>query len=364
MYFKTFLSFCFLTQTLIIPASTEEISVMEENIPWTGLMRIKALESIDKMLSLAFDLKTRSYKLHYPLRENTFINAANELIEFSNTFGFFSPNRPLLGRVTEEIEDIELTRKLLAAVHTQLSSPIERNIATGEILSKILAYRDLKEGMKFSLSVINARGSSRLVEYIIDHVFDLWHGMPAYGLMPTEAGEAAPILLFRGTDLSMGTTRSWASVISDLNTSGPGLQVFRNAQVELHEWLERAAFYGVKARAMGYSLGGVLTAYTTIFEANLMNRKPRQTSMSFNPPGVSHAIWELWNDMTDKVRAPLSVFVVRGDLVSKIGLLFGDVVEFSIDEHLKPISAHVLFVTGQPTYRFYPVNVDEENESR
>jgi hypothetical protein len=115
---------------------------------------------------------------------------------------------------------------------------------------------------------------------------------------------------------------------------------------------------------MGYSLGGVLTAYTTIFEANLMNRKPRQTSMSFNPPGVSHAIWELWNDMTDKVRAPLSVFVVRGDLVSKIGLLFGDVVEFSIDEHLKPISAHVLFVTGQPTYRFYPVNVDEENESR
>ena len=37
-------------------------------------MRIKALESLDKMLALAFDQRHRSYKLLYPLREENFNN--------------------------------------------------------------------------------------------------------------------------------------------------------------------------------------------------------------------------------------------------------------------------------------------------
>ena len=75
--------------------------------------------------------------------------------------------------------------------------------------------------------------------------------MPAFGLVPIEKGKVPPILLFRGTDLSLGSTRSWASVISDLNTSGPGLFTFRNAQIKIHDWLTKVASYGIKARAIG-----------------------------------------------------------------------------------------------------------------
>lgn len=369
MIFKKSVFFLLIIYSFQLAANTEGNKhpaqvIMEPNLPWTGLMRIKALESLDKMLALAFDQKYRSYKLHYPLNEEHIKNPVLELISFARAFGFFSPDRVLVGSVTEEMEDIQLTCDLLKAVHLQIPSSIDKTIVTGEILSKILAYRELKKEMEIPISVINKKGSSKLITYVIDRIFDLWHGMPAFGMIPKDKGTAPPILLFRGTDLSLGTTRSWASVISDLNTSGPGLSTFRNAQIEIHEWLTKAASYGMKTRVMGYSLGGVLTAYTAVYEYDLLNHDKDHPSLSFNPPGVSKAIWELWDEMPRDTQVPLQVYVVRGDLVSKIGLLFGDVVEFSLDNHLKPISAHVTLISGQPSYHLFKVNVAEENLSR
>ncbi len=362
MRLKKFLPLVFLIHSLRLSEVTAEIA--EANVPWTGLMRVKALESLDKMLSLAFDQKYRSYKLLYPLHEESFKNQSAHAIDFANTFGYFSPHRPLVGSVTESEEDIQVTCKLLNDIHEQFLSAIERRIVTGEVLTKILAFRDLKLGMEIPIPISDKKDKPSLMVYVIDHIFDLWLGMPAFGLVPKEQGKAPPILLFRGTDLSLGTTRSWASVISDLNTSGPGHSAFLKAQASIHQWLEKVAGYGIKARVMGYSLGGVLTAYTVLYEHELINKDKKYPSLSFNPPGVSKSVLEQWYDLPEGKKASLAVFVVRGDLVSKIGLLFGDVCEFSLDNGLKPIAAHVVLISGQPYYRYYKVNVEKENLSR
>jgi hypothetical protein len=362
MRLKKFLPFLFLIQSLQLHGALVENA--EVNVPWTGLMRVRALESLDKMLSIAFDQKYRSYKLLYPLYEENFKNNVVEAIDFERSFGYFSPNRPLVGHVTGEKEDIALTCQLLKDIHQQITAPVERRITSAEVLTKILAYRNLKEGMEVPIPIIDKSDKPKLMTYTVDSIFDLWHGMPAFGLVPKDRGKAAPILLYRGTDLSFGTERGWASVISDLNTSGPGLTAFLNAQQSIHEWLKKVAEYGVKARVMGYSLGGVLTAYTTLYEHDLINQDKKHPSLSFNPPGVSKAVLDQWQNLPENKKIPLSVFVVRGDLVSKIGLLFGDVVEFSVENGLKPIAAHVILVSGQPFYRYYKVNVEKENLSR
>lgn len=336
-----------------------EVSV---NIPWTGIVRTTALESLDKILALAFDYNSRSYKLMNPNKEESVLNSVQEIIEFAKNFSYFSSTRPLVGQVTSEQEDIDLTQKILLEIHSADLPSRDRMIATAEILTKVLAYRDLKMGSEIAIPSVDKRGNSLLMTYKIDTIIDLWYGMPAFGLLPKDQGKSAPILLFRGTDLSLGTARSWASVISDLNTSGPGLSTFEKAQDLIHTWLVKAAKSGQKTRVMGYSLGGVLSFYTLVYETDFINTNSHFPSVVFNSPGVSKSVLDKWLALA-KASNFIS-FVNRGDLVSKIGLLYGDVFELSTEQPLMPISAHVILMSGQSGYRLSRINVEQENLSR
>lgn len=336
----------------------------DENIPWVGMVRVKGLLSLDKLLALAFDPMTRSYLLLPAQEESHYQNQIQEYLTFSKQFGYFSIQRPLIGYVTKEKEDIHLTNQILLLIHKKLSSPRERFIATAEILTKVLAYRDLKKGQEVFIPCINSKGEPVIVIYAVDTIFDLWHGMPAFGLVPKDNRTQVPILLFRGTDLSLGTKRGWASVISDLNTEGPGLSTFLTAQPTIHEWLQKVASIGSKAKVMGFSLGGVFAGYTVIFERDLINKNPQECSMAFNPPGIPKKALNIWESLPKDKKPPFSVFVTRGDLVSKIGLLFGEVEEFSLDKLLKPIAAHVTLMTAQRRYHLKQIDVVQENHSR
>jgi len=349
---------------IIAPFQATAKSYADENIPWVGMMRVKALLSLDKLLALAFDPQTRSYLLLPNQQGIDYQNPIEEYLTFSKKFGFFSIQRPLIGCVSRDQEDINFTNQVLLLINKKISSPRERLIATAEILTKVVAYRDLKKGQEIFIPTMNAKGEPVIVIYAVDTLFDLWHGMPAFGLVPKDNTMQSPILLFRGTDLSLGTKRGWASVISDLNTEGPGLATFLNAQSVIHEWLHKVASIGPKARVMGFSLGGVLAAYTVIFERDLINKHPQECSFAFNPPGVAKKVLKIWEALPIDKRCPFAVFVTRGDLVSKIGLLFGDVTEFSLDKFSKPITAHVTLMTAQRRYHLKKIDVVQENQSR
>jgi hypothetical protein len=323
---------------------------------WQKSMRSKALESIDKILSWTFDQSQYPYCLKSPLQEEIFHNEDQKIISFDKEFGYFSQGHPLVGKVTSAHEDIEITLNMLETIHERVTQTHQRNLMTAEVLTKVLAYRDLKKGQVVAFST----GAS-FIRFEVDILFDLGDGMPAFGLIPKERKNAAPVLLFRGTDISLLSQRGLASLISDFDPKGPGLTAFKRAQPAIHRWLEKVAREGHRARVMGFSLGGALAAYTVLFEHELINPSVEEASFAFNPPGVTKKIFNLWKKLSAEQRPPLNLFVAKGDLISKIGRLFGDLYELSTSALFYPIAAHVTLMTAQPCFYQNGIDLSMEN---
>ncbi len=205
--------------------------------------------------------------------------------------------------------------------------------ATNEILTKVLAYRDLKEKMEIPIPSENGL----LITYTVDTLFDLWHGMPAFGLIPKNNPEAPPLLIYRGTEFSF---RGWGSILSDLDFKGPGFSAFRKAQPKIHAWLEKT---GKKTQVLGFSLGGALAAYTLLFEKDLLS-----SAIAFNMPGLSLKNYELWRTLKDS--PPFISYVTQGDFVAKIGHTIGDLRICSTGTPMKPLTAHTTLISFEPTF--------------
>lgn len=217
-------------------------------------------------------------------------------------------------------------------------------IAIAEILTKVLAYRDLKKGQTISIP-IETDGKLALQLFTVDHVFNLWHGMPAFGLIPKSPGVAS-ILLFRGTDFTFMSTRGWASVLSDLDRSGPGLHAFRHAQADISSWLKKTAALAKKARAMGFSLGGALATYTFLYENELLSDC---SSIAVCGPGLTDELIKDWHALPNARQKSFESYVNLGDIVPKAGKQFGTVYCLSVPGVPKPpVSAHTMLVCSEP----------------
>ena len=340
------------SSAITIGTSTKDL---DKDSLWKAKLRARALIKLDKMLNWAIPPKERAYALHLQKEGFHYINETPPLIEFSKSFGYFSKKHPIISTVTPYKEDIEFTSRLFKRVFLDCKNEDFLEMATGEIICKVLAYRQLEEGMVIAIPAVYEDGSKELVDYRVEKVFALWSGMPAFGLKPIKR-RASPILLFRGTDLSLESKQGWASVLSDLDIQGPGLTVFQKSKRDLEDWLVSQKEGGVKAKVMGFSLGGVLALYTLVYESDLINS---YGSMVFNPPGVSASVYKQWKEVSP--RPQLKVYVTHGDFIPKIGKLAGDAYELSLDFSLKPMDAHVRLMCCQP--HIYQFTIDEEKEN-
>jgi len=264
--------------------------------------------------------------------------------KFAKIYSFFSKKKALIGKVSKCSEDIEITCDILNLIDRNMQYPLLRTIATGEVLCKVLAYRDLKPGQKILIPYLDGNNQPASATYRITKIFDLWQGMPAFGL---ESPGLDSIILFRGTDMSLKTKQSFFSCLSDLDPGGPGLNTFFNARLGLHKWM-----LGGKTRVMGFSLGGILAAYTAIFEHNLISIDKRNPSFSFNAPGASQKIFNKWEDLKNK--PPLLVFTTKNDFISKIGKTIAlETYELST-KGITPLNAHVELITASPIFYLNP----------
>ncbi|MBS0628049.1 MAG: hypothetical protein JSS09_07555, partial [Verrucomicrobia bacterium] len=200
-------------------------------------LRKKTLEQLDEWINRVTPLPVRTFPLIPSDVTQVYQDPILELQTFSENYGFFSCKKPLVGVVTEEPSDIQIVEKALACLLiSNNSSFIE--LATGEILSKVLAYRGLQQGMKIQIPCI-VEGKALLVDYEVAEILDLWLEMPAFGLIPSHK-KANPILLFRGSDFSLISKKSWASLLSDLDISGTGFSAFHLARPDIHAFLKKA----------------------------------------------------------------------------------------------------------------------------
>jgi hypothetical protein len=289
------------------------------------------------------------FELSHPWQNEELVYNLPELKSFSKQYNFFAKH-PLIGKVSSKLKDQELAQEILYVIDKKIKDPKKRILATGEVLTKVLAYRDLKKGSVISIPLITKLGGNVLVDYSVDKVFDIWGGMPAFGLIPISfKDKASPILLFRGTDSSFATKRAWVSLVSDLDPNGPGLGAFMKAKEKFKEWIKKAnSIYPNKTRILGYSLGGAFTSYTLIFEGDLVTSDPLQPSMAFNSPGVINESYKKWNQIEKK---PLYINIVtKSDIISKYGHPIGYTYEMVPKKKLMLIQAHVQLMVGEESF--------------
>ncbi len=304
-------------------------------------MRVKLIRGWDKLLSLTFSSKAHSYPLADPLEQMRFKVKSPQLLGFESHFGYFSPYHPIAGIVTDQTHDMEVAQCLLDEVHRQFTDPMQIFFSSNEILAKVIAYRNLQEKSEIRIGKIT---------YIVEEVIDLWKGMPAFALSSKEEGQEVPILLFRGTDLTLSQEKGWASILSGLDMSGPGFHTFQKARPKIEQWLQEKAKKGTPARLVGFSLGGVLSLLSLIEMPELINHKI--PSMVFNPPGVSNELIKQWQELPEEKKPPHLIFLNKGDLVSQIGNFFSNGYEISLDVPMKAIEAHTTIMGLQPNSTF------------
>lgn len=314
-------------------------------------IRTKTLIQLDEWINRVTPLPIRTFPLLNQEKVQNFQDPIAELDTFSKEHGFFSCNLPLVGVVTDDINDIEPVKKALVSLLLS-KDPSFIELATAELLSKVLAYRNLQKGMKIAIPSVN-QGIATLVEYEVNEVLDLWYEMPAFGLLPLNE-KAAPILLFRGSDFSLLSKKSWASLLSDLDISGTGCTAFHMARPDIHNWLVKAfQTSGNKSKVMGFSLGGILSMYTTIFEKPLI---ASEGSIAFNPPGFSKAIANRWKEVSSLQK----IYVTQGDLIPKLGILAPPAFVLFTKEDFAPIEAHTELVTANPSFFLGEIYIEKQ----
>ena len=292
--------------------------------------------------------KTGPIDLSHPWKNEQFTFNVPQIQAFSKDHDFFS-EKPIVGKVSKSDEDLEAATHLLMIIHETIKDPKKRIIAVGEVLSKVIAYRDLNEKAVIPVPITLSTGKNIIVDYSVDKIFDIWGGMPAFGLLPlTHKSEAAPILLFRGTDTFPKSKRAWASLLSDLDFEGPGYHAYMKSKDNFRQWMiDASKSYPQKTRTIGYSLGGALSSYTVIFESDLLSSDPFQPNLSFNSPGIINKLFIKWNESDQKNRPLFLNFTTKNDIVSKYGHIIGYNYKLTPKNMFPFLQAHVKLLIGE-----------------
>ncbi len=259
---------------------------------------------------------------------------SERLVRFDAEHSFFSEKNPVVSVVSGGKRDKEVARALLALIDSDIKEEQEREIALGEALTKVVAYRDWKCGEKIVLPSEDGKGGA--VTYQVERIFYLFGGMPAYGLSPL-SGKSAPILLYRGSCFSFKQRRALASIASDLDLTGPGHLTYLHARKEIRAWLKTHALKGCPARVMGFSLGAALAAYTVLYEGDLLSKSAR--SLAFNSPGMARLRSLQFNGSPHAHL--LSSYINEGDIISKVWTSYGYPHQFSHRARKGPIESHL-----------------------
>ena len=313
-------------------------------------------------LSWMFTYPSRCYQLDGKVPPQVFENTCDALYRLGQSYRAGAASKGIICQVTADPRDLDTSNKILTRIYHCIPNPLLSELATAEVLAKVVAYRELREGDRLTIPQTAKEGTmKKLQTYRVDRVFDLWNQLRAFGLCPIHRGNSPSILLFRGTDFSLRSQSGRASIISDLDPRGPGWAVFEKASPLLRQWLEQQANYATQL--IGHSLGGAMLLYTLIQEHKRLRLPSTTYSYAFNFPGVSRDLAQAWNSLSPEERPPFKGIVCRGDLISKFGSLFGQVFEVSLPMLLTPIHAHERLLFAEPLCYLHPISIEEENQS-
>lgn len=325
------------------PASGSEISIET---------RSKFFLHLNKFLDWMTSLQNFNYEKANFIKEIT--NAPECLISFEKKHGFFSNETPLVGQYTPLKSDQKYVEQILFQIDTLDVEPQTRLFYLQEILSKVLAYRYFEVGDQ--IMIPDFEKPQAVASYQLEVIFDLGLGMPAYGFTSKDKTKPA-ILIFRGTHFDLTHKSGIASIIADLDLYGPGYTAFFKIEDQLKSFLLKQQLKEKNTVVLGYSLGGALSLYTSIFFKDYVNKA---YSCAFNPPGVQKKLWKLCDNQ--KTLESFQVYINNSDPVSKWGFLIGNVTILNLDQRMGPLMAHTMLMSSQQELDFFKCNLTEENK--
>jgi hypothetical protein len=340
--------------SVIIATSSSLIAISEDNVlKNTGSSYDDKRGNIDILGE-----GNMTENLSHPWQDQIFTMQLEFIKVFEEKFGCFS-HHPLVGRVSCDKEDVKIVSQLMKTISSCDISIKHKLLMSAEVITKVIAYRDLVLGQELYIATPSVSRPNNITKYTVDKIFDLWKGMPAFGLIPDDTNESA-ILLFRGTDGSLKTKESWCSIICDLDFEAPGYKLFQNSQTTLHQWLNQMKQMNLQTRVMGYSLGGILATYTVLRDYDLLSQNYCNGSIAFNPPGVTKKMLDQWQKIDDNKKPSFSSLIVKNDVVSMSGHFFGNAYVLTPSVNVNPVSAHVDLITAKQC--FYLKLYDEMDE--
>jgi hypothetical protein len=181
--------------------------------------------------------------------------------------------------------------------------------ATVNLASRHAFLEFLSKGFVYTNHV---RGDNAGYGYTVDTVLTgTISGFYALGL---KSPDAAPILVFRGTELTLN--RFLPDLFADFDSNGVGYRQFEPNRGKVGDWVRMISTSG-PVTITGHSLGGALTQW---FAADLTSQAQRLGEVvTFNSPGIGRSFADLFRvDLT----LGATHYVVNGDIVSMAGEAF------------------------------------------
>lgn len=353
---KKWAIFLLLLATPIVSFQAEEIALFMP-APASGAelsleTRSKFFLHLNKFLDWITSFQNFNYQKKSFLKD--FLNPPECLIEFDQQHGFFSSKAPLVGQYTPLKSDLAYVEDILIKIDQVELEKDKRLFYIQEILSKVLAYRELNVGDVIKIPDFETPQS--ISSYTLDVIFDLGLSMPAYAFTSQDKDKPT-ILIYRGTHFDLTHKSGVASIIADMDLYGPGYTAFFKIEPQLRSFLVKQKLNQKQTVTLGYSLGGVLSLYTGIFFKEFIDVTH---SCAFNPPGVQKKLFKLCEK--EKILEQFQVYVNNSDPVSKWGFLIGNVDILSIDKRMGPLMAHTMLMSSQNDLDFFQCDLQEENK--
>ena len=261
--------------------------------------------------------------------------------------------------------NIKDVQDVLLKIHEHIEDTNIMQVMTAQILSKVLIGKNahfIKIGNKVKVPTVDQNGDKKLVEYTFDKKFNLWQGIPAFGLIDV-GGKAAPLLIFKSTNTNLEEADTLPTLVANLHPKGPGWKLFSESQEEVAVWLKQANQQSEKkARTIGYSLGGILASYFLTYHSAAFNKDEHQPSLILDAPGVNHNIEKDWLDIEKKPF--VKTYVNRGDLIPKVGDAFiGSAFEVRIAQKIKGFDSHRALSLFAPQWKIVEISTHCEKKS-
>ncbi|MCH9634467.1 MAG: hypothetical protein S4CHLAM7_12190 [Chlamydiae bacterium] len=263
------------------------------------------------------------------------------------------------------IDNVESTINLLKEIAHFTKDTYLLQLRFAQVLTKSLITNlssHLYTGYTIEVPTVSETGKVTSCLYQLDHKFNLWEGVSAFGFVDPNH-KNPPLLLFKGTKTYLKNEEAIPSLIANLHPKAPAWKLYKNSKDQIENWLKEKTQDGTtKARVFGYSQGGAVASYLLTYQHKWISKKANEPSFIFDTPAIPENVAKDWRSVKDKPF--VESYISDGDLVPKIGVdMIGPVFVIKPSKMLSIFDAHTALTLLDTHLEIQEMDIEKEMKS-